>query len=929
MSERYVVVDIETTGNSAKDGTDRITQFAAVVIEHNEITEIFSTFVNPDRDIPPFIVELTGISRELVQHAPRFRDVAPMIVELLQDSCFVAHNVHFDWNFLQEELRQAGLPQLDCPNLDTVELARILLPTAESHKLGDLAKVFALEHDQPHRADSDAMVTAQLLMELQEKLSRLPLQALQAMYELSHGFKSDIGRLLSPHIMKKLQSGKEEEDWDVFRSLALRTRSYRVQMDQQEPLSFEEAIHHVETVLRHRPGYEKREGQEQMIQEVYHALAENRYSLIEAGTGVGKTLAYLLPALVFSKEKSVPVVVSTHTVQLQQQVIDKEIPLLQRLLPFTFEVSLLKGRKHYICLHKFEQALREEDHNYDSILTKAKIVVWLLETETGDVDELNLPSGGRLLWERICCDQSSRSKQNPWSSRCFYERAKHRALFADLVITNHTLLLQDLQQEESLLASCEHVILDEAHHIEETASQSLGRQFSCMQFQLLLSRIGTLDTNEVLFHVYELAKEYGISEGRSFRLLHRLLKELKLESDELFRMLRAYIFERSRGGGVEGNVRLLYRYEAGRERGRLWRAIQESASRVSALYDRLLPLLNEAVQELHRHPYCTGLLVAGEFRRLVGALQQSQENLTRLLLEQQEGSITWMETEAKGTIHTTVLYAQPADVSEKLADQLFARKKSVILTSATLTVHDSFQYMIDSLGLTDFHPSTLSVASPFAYEKQVKLMIPTDLPHVKRVSAEEYAAAVAEQLARIATVTGGRMLVLFTSYDMLRRTHAVMKEREELAEFALLAQGVNSGSRTRITKHFRQFDKAILFGTNSFWEGVDIPGEDLSCLIMVRLPFAPPDHPLAAAKAALAERQGKNPFLEVSLPQAIIRFKQGFGRLIRTKQDSGTFFVLDRRITNSFYGKRFVESIPKVPLYEKPLEELLKLLQET
>lgn len=254
-----------------------------------------------------------------------------------------------------------------------------------------------------------------------------------------------------------------------------------------------------------------------MMTEVYTALRDSRFSLIEAGTGTGKTLAYLLPSVYYAKKTEKPIVISTQTVQLQQQMLENEIPLLRNILPFPFEVALLKGRKHYLCLHKFEHALQEEERNYDVAITKAKILVWLLQTESGDRDELNIPEGGKLLWERICSDvYSPGGMQSNWFSRCFYQRAKNKALFADIVITNHSLLFQDFVSEEPLLASCEHIIFDEAHHLEETASRTLGEQFSCMYFQLVLSRLGTLETDDVLAKVYEMMKNHNMHHVQLF-----------------------------------------------------------------------------------------------------------------------------------------------------------------------------------------------------------------------------------------------------------------------------------------------------------------------------------------------------------------------------------------------------------------------------
>lgn len=929
MSKRYVVVDLETTGNAWKDGKDRITQIAAVVVEDGEILEIFSSFVNPERDIPPFITELTGIDETLVKQAPLFRDVAPMIIELLQGAYFVAHNVHFDWNFLKEELRLAGFSEITCSKIDTVELAHILLPTADSYKLRDLAKRYGFDHDQPHRADSDAMATAEIFLQLLSKMQSLPLVTLQSLYELSDMLQSNIGDIMSTCILNKMMHGTDDEkQYDIYRNIALGKRNYTLQIGEDSPTDFSSFL--TETMQRLRevmPSFEKREGQQMMINEVYEALRDARFSLIEAGTGTGKTLAYLLPSIFYAKEKEQPVVISTQTVQLQQQILAKEIPLLKTILPFPFEVAMLKGRKHYLCLHKFEHALGEIENNYDNALTKAKILVWLLDTKSGDRDELNIPAGGKLLWERICSDAHSPSRmQSAWFSRCFYQRAKNKALFADVVVTNHTLLFQDFVSREPLLASCEHIIFDEAHHLEETASKALGEQFSCMYFQIVLSRFGTLETSNVLAKAYDMMKQSQIASRSTFQTISHMLKEIKLDADELFQMLRTFIFQKTKQEHVSGNIPLIYRYDVKKERGKLWRSIVELTDRFVHQLGRVLTLLEKQCEILQKQSVWELHMVTGEFVHLTEVLSNMTQSLRMLILEE-TSHVTWMEAETKGTIHATVLYAQPVNISDLFADQFLARKRSVIFTSATLTVNDTFDYIEAELGLEDFTPNTVTIPSPFRYEEKVKLMVSTDVPHIKHVREEEYVKAVSQHITKIAKATNGRMLVLFTSYEMLKDVYEVLKKEEELEEFLLLTQSVHNRSRTRMIRKFQEFEKAVLLGTSSFWEGIDIPGEALSCLVIVRLPFTSPHQPMMQAKGERLKEKGEDPFIQLALPQAILRFKQGFGRLIRTTADTGTVFVLDRRLTASFYGKRFLQSIPSIPLYEGPLDDLIKKME--
>src|SRR5690625_943791 len=270
-----------------------------------------------------------------------------------------------------------------------------------------------------------------------------------------------------------------------------------------------------------------------------------------------------------------------------------------------------------------------------------------------------------------------------------------------------------------------------------------------------------------------------------------------------------------------------------------------------------------------------------------------------------------MEIEAYGAKNSVYIYSEPIDVAQLLQEEFFSKKQSIILTSATLTIRNSFTFIKNRLGLTTKDVFTAKIQSPFQYKSQVQLMIPKDFPHI---NDDDFVYSTCEAILSLAEVTKGRMLILFTSYEMLRKSYQILREMMDLDEYMLIAQGISSGSRTRLKKNFQTFDKAILLGTSSFWEGVDIPGEDLSSLMIVRLPFQPPNHPLFEARAAELKRTGKNAFFDLSLPHAVLRFKQGFGRLIRSTNDRGIVFVCDARIVKARYGSFFTKSIPDVPI---------------
>ncbi|MGJ7920009.1 exonuclease domain-containing protein, partial [Neobacillus sp. LXY-4] len=384
MNNKYVVIDLETTGNSPKRG-DKIIQFAAVVIENGKITKQFNSLVNPQQKIPVFIEELTGLNDDMVHDAPLFSEIAEKVASLLEDAYFVAHNVLFDLSFLQDELIESGMNGFYGPVLDTVELARILFPTADSYKLSDLALQEGLEHDRPHQADSDAFVTAQLFINFLNRLEELPEKTLKQLAKLSGGLKSDIQMLLEDLLEHKQQRVEIiKPELEIYRGLAIKKSQSLDDDKKQNTANYPFSEAEKESLMKNAfPVYEKRQGQFLMMDSIYHSFQSGQHALIEAGTGVGKSLAYLIPGAIFAKQTGQSVVISTYTTQLQQQLMEKDIPLLKKMLPFPIKTCLLKGRGHYISLAKFEQSLVEEDDNYDTTLTKMQILIWLTETQTG------------------------------------------------------------------------------------------------------------------------------------------------------------------------------------------------------------------------------------------------------------------------------------------------------------------------------------------------------------------------------------------------------------------------------------------------------------------------------------------------------------------------------------------------------------------
>jgi ATP-dependent DNA helicase DinG len=922
MKNRFVVVDVETTGNAPKKG-DKIIQIAAVLIENGIIIERFSSFVNPGCEIPPFIEQFTGISNQMVEDQPSFHEIAPKIISMLKDSYFVAHNVFFDLSFIQEELCNCGYPPLDLPTIDTVELARMLLPTNHGYKLAQLVESFSIENHHPHKADSDAEVTAEIFLRLLKKLEDLPLVTLRQLAKLSLSLISDLHEYIQSIIERKLTSVSDEKQrFDIFRGIALKkdekssadTHVLESSIDFYQ--FFDDIQNNPSLLMKSMKNYMPRHGQLKMISTVFEALHTHQHAMIEAGTGIGKTFAYLLPAVFFAKKEKKPVIISTYSIQQQQQILENTIPIIRNIVPFPFNVCLLKGKEHYLSLQKFAQVLYEEEDNYDSILTKAQILVWLTETNTGDKDELHLPSGGNLFWDKVKVDDHTLNNHtSPWQSRCFYRKAQKRAMEADIVVTNHSLLFADLNAAHHVLPNYHEVIIDEAHHLEKVASSYFGVQIHYLQLHFLLQK-----TENLLVKMLKRLKAKKELK-RWVNEAIQLVKMMKPDMDELFRCIHQYVRSQS---NVKESTRISYRYHVMNENGAEWNAIIEATEKLHFRINECTRLIERGLEQTKR-VLENEISEMGELLEILTTYHRIAEHIEFLFFESHNDHVTWFEIEPKGAQNAAYVYSQPIEISELLANQLFTEKKSVILTSATLTTNHSFQYMINRLGLEDFYPICLSIPSPFLYKEQVKFMIPSDMPLINKVSMDDYVAVMSKHLAEIIRTMNGKTLILFTSYEMLKMTYSQLKDNEKLNEFILLAQG--GGSSGKLLKQFIHNERTVLLGTSSFWEGLDLPGDQLNCLIIVRLPFPSPDEPVLSAKSENIRARGGNPFIELSLPEAIIRFKQGFGRLIRSESDKGVIFVFDRRITSTEYGKNFIISLPEIEIIEQPMKQLLEVLR--
>jgi len=926
--DKFVVIDLETTGNSPADD-DKIIDVGIVVIQNDVIVDQYSTLIHPGRNIPPFITNLTGITNDDVRNAPSFHKKAADIANYFTNSYLVAHNVPFDVGFLNAELIQANMTPLQNPMIDTVELSRILYPKSPGYKLSQLADHLNLTHDAPHRALSDAVVTAHLFLHIKQKLKTLPYETINHLLSLEKHLHSDLYHILFD-CKQRLASLNNPPNIVSFGGIAF--QKFAKQTSTNDETYNESFGHYLDdiygvggTMQQHIIGYEKRTGQREMSEYVYDAFQAKDHALIEAGTGTGKSIAYLIPALYEAVTSGERIVISTHTTQLQTQLLEEEIPLVKNLVPFNFTTVLLKGKSHYISLERFQRALMsKQKNNYDIALTKAIILVWLTETCTGDIDEIQLPSSGYAFFRSISAEsEESIDPKSPWFQWSYYQRVKKRAQQADLIITNHALLCTDIYYEYQFIPSYRKVIIDEAHHLKDNASRQYGRHIDYLSMNYILTRMKATNDRKWLNNL--MSKYPNIDHMFSLPKWNHLVEKALYDVDEFFRTIFQYVLRQEKKHRSFSDIgRIQYRFLNHKEEETYWQLLTDMAERITFTLNDMIKQLTHIVKVDALDKYDED-----DLKNYIKTLQQFIDTMNCLFLnENAQQMIKWIEIDAYGAKNAVYVYSEPKDVSTHLMKDFFHQKESVILTSATLTIRRSFAFMQKQLGLSSDEVKTHMIDSPFPYDRQVQLLIPNDFPSIKTSEIDDYVYSTCEAILSLAQITKGRMLVLFTSYDMLNKAYHLLKDTLDLNEYMLIAQGISSGSRSRLKKNFQTFEKSILLGTSSFWEGIDIPGESLSCIVIARLPFQPPHHPVYEAKSEHFKKLGKNAFFELSLPHAVIRFKQGFGRLIRSTKDRGIVFVCDSRLMTARYGKFFLESIPKVPTTYDSTHQLMKKVEE-
>jgi len=709
-------------------------------------------------------------------------------------------------------------------------------------------------------------------------------------------------------------------------------------------------------IARNLKGFEKRPEQVRMMSAASRAFNESLLVLIEAGTGTGKSLAYLVPAIYWAVQNKQRVVVSTNTINLQEQLINKDLPFLRNVLTPQFKAALIKGRNNYVCLSKVDALRKEGDLLIESEEREelSAILEWTNTTADGSRSDLSImPSPS--VWEKVACESDNCGRiRCEFYSRCFFYKNRREASSADLLVVNHHLLFADLAvrgdtnsySDSAVLPAYSRIVLDEAHNVEEIATEYFGVQVSRYGLVRLLGRFYSLREREKI-------RERGLLPYLLFKL-HSMenLIDLPLYSRIHDHIQSKVILQKDNLNFVAGTVfdELAVFFEGvavdspGRElkvrftqelcgddpwKEGVLRPVRQLLSELREFHQQLL-LLERDLDSLPEAVSEQLIPQTVELTALTDRVEASASALGEIFGPPAEDKVRWVEIRDSRYGKLLTFKQAPLSVSELLRDRLFAKYPTVILTSATLTTEGQFNYIKKQLGLDQVPVGRLmelALPSSFNYREQVIIGIPQGIPLPEDPA---FLQALTQLLYKSISISEGRALVLFTSYSLLRRAYQELMEPLKALGIRTLRQG--DAPRHRLTEIFKNDKTSVLFATDSFWEGVDISGEALENVILTKLPFSVPREPIVEAKVEAIARRGGNPFLEYAVPQAVIKFKQGFGRLIRSKSDYGSIMIFDRRIVDMRYGRSFLNSLPECRLVKGEaglvFQEVMRFFQE-
>lgn len=880
----FIAFDLETTGLDFKN--DRIIEIGAVRFINGKPEEELTSFVNPGKPVPPLITDLTGISDKEVNSAPPFSDIIEKLLQFIGMLPLCGHQIEFDATFLNEELKRTGRSALAGQLLDTALLSRILLQESSRFSLKAVSEHLNINLDNAHRALFDARASGEVAVKLVPKINELSLHIRQTIAACAPG------SLFKSLVIKSLGGTRSQVAFQIQKPAVAAARL-------QEPESYSSIDkENIRTMFSKGgklsaalEGFTPRSSQTDMAVQVSDTLNTHSILIAEAGTGTGKSLAYLLPSAQWALTNNCRVLVCTRTRNLQDQLVSKDLPVVRKIIGEKLKYSVLKGRNNYICINRWKRLLLGEIGNISPRERFAilPLIPWVEKTQTGDIEEQNQfnPKWFSRIWNIISAESHEcTGRRCTFFQNCFFQQARQHALASNIVIINHALFFSELCSESSFLGTINTVVFDEAHHLESCGHRFLRVELDTGRLNLFLDFV-----NNLVLKIGEMKEEKTIYEhGRELR---DVLKHLRKRSQEFTTELGRWAAKKTDAND----------YQIAYHDNDFDSLVEPFAfeTNLNELVDKLL-LLKQVMSGIEYEEKFEDLLA--EVQSCSERASQLKADLAYLKAAKTEEHVFWLE----GNIskNWAKLCGVPLDIGGVLSNVWDRTDGGIIFTSATLSVSRSVEYFKRSVGLLT-HEQRTAVSffkSPFGAHQSImggiKISPEPDSP--------QFPAYVADTISEFHLKLQKNIMVLFTANSMLNAVNDFLRANPHIENSKILAQGA-SGSRHNILEQFKHNQNMILLGTDSFWEGIDVPGEACEIVIIPRLPFPVPTHPLTVAISRRMEQINGESFFSYSIPEAIIKYRQGAGRLIRTIDDRGALIVLDNRILTKGYGKQFIRAL--------------------
>jgi predicted DnaQ family exonuclease/DinG family helicase len=950
--DSFISIDIETTGLDPR--SSEIIELGAARFADGAQVESFSELVSPSAPLPLEITRLTGITKEMVGQAQAIEKVIEQYLSLIESAPWVVgHNVDFDLSFLKKYLTKKKHATIEAKALDTAVLSRILFPRLSRYNLASLVSRFDIKRTHAHRAFDDARATAEIYLKLISHLSAMSQSAKDGIGRLLFGadaaetFRQAIAnvppKVHMPAVVAEISAQEAGESDSIYPDNVV---------GESPEKKYEDYIHVESSAVENFflpggflakciPAYEYRRQQSAMAMKVADAFNRSQFLLCEAPTGVGKSLAYLLPASWWGSLNNERIVISTQTKSLQSQLFYKDLPQMQKAVNYKFKATLLKGKGNYICLHKYHELAAEAEftfgkHEREALAT---LSMWVKNTKTGDIAECNgfNPSQNHFIWNRVSCEGSFCLGQGcTFADRCFLLKVRREAQASQIVVTNHHLTFADFASGGELALGSGNVIFDEAHNLEKVAASFLGNALDKRNIDgILADMYSSRPTQSGFLLNLKLALSYGSYAEEQLKLVDGAIDavtSLNYTTSHFFEKLAEHIA--SLPGSSVGNDSYRDAREIPYTAANNPCDIDEAAEFISSL-DRLLEYLESLTDEIRdAEKIAKRREAAVRLESFLSDLKALKSVAADLLTADNAEYVYWIEKgssprsqSAKWRATPPRLLSAPLEVGRLLDKKLYDHLKTAIFTSATLSINKNFDYIAQRLGLdlgSKDRVATLCLDSPFDIDNEVTVVSAPFLPSPK---APNFESAANDALREILCSSARKSMVLFTSHRSLQNSAEGLREHLGKAGIELFMQE-GSFSSERIFRRFKASRRAVLFGTDTFWEGVDLPGELLELLVLFKLPFTVPDRPWFKANLERIERDGENSFARLSLPDAVVKFRQGFGRLIRTASDRGVVVVLDSRVETTSFGRTFLSAVGGKKIRARTSADIAKVIRE-